>query len=173
MAKYALIHKGETRINQVIDSEAEKFEVHENLEWIECPDNVTIDFEYIDGHFYETVKPKTNYLVARKVGYGDIGAQLGDIYDALAAGGDATAALAQWQENQRLIKILFPKDNDEAMDAAHEEVLRRQNLYYDYLVENGLEFDKQPNKFALEVATDYVEGRWICPVRGQYVAPTV
>lgn len=165
MTKWALISNG--RINQV---EEEKFEVGGDLVWVECPDEVTIDFEYVNGEFKPIPKVRTHYTVARKVGYGDIGSQLGDIYDAMATGIDANEALATWAENQRKIKILLPKDNDDAMDAAHDEILKRQDAYYNSRAEAGLPFDKGQSFFTLQLADDYINGVWDNPVTGPYVA---
>lgn len=169
MARWALVTKGQARVNQVAESNEDKFEVSEGLEWIQCGEDVTIDFEYVRGEFVRMAPITTQYTVARKVGFGDVGQQLGAIYDAMAGGADAQAALAEWAENQRLIKILFPKDNDAAMQAAHDEVVKRQDMYYDYLTENNLPFDKQPNHFALELAKAYVNGDWVNPISGPYV----
>jgi hypothetical protein len=163
MTKWALVSG--TRVHQVED---QKFEVAGDLTWVPCEDNISIDYDYIDGEFVERPRIRTEVTVARKVGYGDIGKQLGDIYDAIASGNDANDALASWADVQRRVKILFPKDNDDAVQAANDEIIKRQDEYLTYLEENGLTLDKPTNYFTLEVADEYIAGTWICPIRGKY-----
>ncbi len=164
MAKWALISG--SRVCQVEDA---KFEVAGDLTWVECGDEITIDYEYINDEFVAKPKLRTEYVVARKVGYGDIGSQLGAIYDALNSGADANVALESWARQQRLVKVLFPKDDDDAMNAAHDEVLRRQEAYLIAMEEAGdYSSFKQPSFFTLQVAEDYVAGRWVNPVSGPY-----
>lgn len=163
MTRWALVSG--TRVHQVED---QKFDVAGDLEWVACDDNTTIDYDYIDGTFVERPRVRTEYRIARKVGYGDIGQQLGDIYDIISNGDDANTALSTWADNQRKVKILFPKDNDDAVQAANDEVTRRQNEYLDYLEANNLTLDRPVNYFTLEVADEYIAGTWICPIRGKY-----
>lgn len=168
MAKYALVAFDGIRVNQVVDSKEECFDVHTNLRWVEGPDSISLDYDYIDGEFVERPKPTTTYAVARKVGYGDIGEQFGSIYDAIQNGD--TDIFATWAENQRKIKILFPKDNEDAVQAAQEEVSQRQHAYYESLTAQGLPIDKKASDFVLQVADDYIAGRWNNPITGPYTA---
>ena len=165
--KFALVHKNEKRIHEVVTSEDDCFDIHEDFTWYKCDDNVTRDFEYVDGVFKLAEQPLTHYTVARKVGYGDIGAQLGSIYDAIMSGADD--ALSDWAVRQRKIKILFPKDNVYATNAANDEVRRRQDIYYEEVHSLGKPIEKQASDFTLEVAEDYISGKWINPVTGPYV----
>lgn len=168
MAKYALIHKDVNRVNQVVDSITDCFDVHTDLRWIECPDDVTQDYKYENGEFVKIERPMTNYQVARKVGYGEIGEQLGTIYDGIAAGNDASSTLLAWTEKQTKIKALFPKDNPEATQAAQDECSRRQTIYIEECELTGAEYTKNASAFVLEVAEDFISGKWNNPITGPY-----
>lgn len=167
MAKFALVSLLEGRVCQLVNSEEEKFEVAGDLTWIQCGDDVDIDFDYINQEFVKRPRIMTNYLMARKVGYGDVGAQLGEIYDALQ-GGDANVALAAWAARQEKVKILFPKgdENQEAVDAAQREVSRRLQEHQAFVEANGLEYYEVD--FVQAVADEYIAGTWVNPVSGPY-----
>lgn len=47
----ALISPNEN--NRVCQIEATEFEVAEPLHWVDCPDNMTTEWTYIDGQFIE------------------------------------------------------------------------------------------------------------------------
>lgn len=171
MAKYALVHIRETRVQGIANSEEERFDVHTDLIWHECPDEVEFMWEYDweNGTFHPPVHPKTRYEVARKIGYGDPGTQLDTIYKAIMAGHDDP--LAEWSDNIARIKKLFPKDNDEAMWAANDELTRRVNdmiLAHDANPDDPAFAIKPPEVMTQELAKDYVEGRWDNPVTGPY-----
>ena len=167
MAKFALVSLLEGRVCQTADSEDGCFEVAGDLVWIECADEVSVEYDYIDKQFIKRPKIMTNYQTARKVGYGEVGRQLGDIYDALQSS-NADEALAAWAERQTKLKILFPKgdENQEAVQAAQEEISRRLTEYRRYVEENGLEYG-DPD-FVMQVANEYIAGTWINPVSGPY-----
>ena len=171
MAKYALVHIRETRVQAVANTPEERFDVHTDLLWHECPDDVEHMWEYNweTGEFSPPVHPETRYDVARKVGFGDVGAQLGFIYDALKEGGDPTSALTEWAQRIENVKILFPKNNHEAMIAANKELSRRVELM---LNANEADPDNNPitppDVMTQTLALDYIEGRWDNPVTGPY-----
>jgi hypothetical protein len=168
MAKFALVSLLQGRVCQLANSEEEKFEVAGDLTWIECGDEVDLDYDYINQSFVQRPKIMTNYQMARKVGYGDVGKQLGDIYDAIAAGGDANEALTTWAARQEKVKILFPKgdENQVAVDAAQREVSRRLQEHQAFIEANGLEYYEVD--FIQQVADEYIAGKWINPVSGPY-----
>lgn len=168
MAKFALVSLLEGRVCQLVNSQEETFEVAGDLVWIECADEVDVDYDYINQEFVKRPKIMTNYQTARKVGYGDVGQQLGAIYDAIANGEEDV--LAAWAERQRKVKILFPKgdENQEAVQAAQEEISRRMTAFRQYIEENGLEYGDKD--FVGELADEYIAGTWVNPVSGPYVA---
>jgi hypothetical protein len=165
--KFALVHKNEPRVHSVVNTKAECFEVHEDLTWYPCADFVDIDYLYIGNQFVYQEPPKTNYTVARKVGYGDVGAQLDSIFHSVNAGEDA---LTEWAARIEKVKILFPKDNQDAVNAANTEVIRRQEIYMDEKMSSGEPILKTAADFTLEVAEDYIAGTWVNPVSGAYIA---
>ena len=172
MAKYALVHIRETRVQGIANNEDERFPVHTDLIWQECPDEVEFmwDYNWETGEFAPPFKPETRYEVARKVGYGDIGAQLGQIYDAMQSS-DATSALTEWAANIERIKLLFPKDNKAAMLAANDELSRRVEIMLAEHDADPTNPDKKvlpPEVMSQALAKDYVEGRWDNPVSGPY-----
>lgn len=169
MAKFALVSLLEGRVCQLVDTAEEKFEVAGDLIWVDCGDEVTQEFDYINKEFVQRPKIMTNYQTARKVGYGEIGAQLGAIYDALQVGG-SSEALTAWADRQTKIKALFPKGDDmqEAVQAAQEEVSRRLQEHHAFIEANGLEY--YDIDAVGQLADEYLAGKWVNPVSGPYQA---
>lgn len=172
MAKYALVNIRESRVQAIANSEEERFDVHPDNIWHECPPEVDFMWNYNwgTGEWSPPLKPETRYEVARKVGYGDIGAQLGQIYDAMQSA-DATAALSNWAANIERVKILFPKDNHAAMQAANDELSRRIAVAveaHEADPDNPANKLQPPDIMTQRLAIDYIEGRWINPVSGPY-----
>lgn len=167
MAKYALVHIRETRVQGIANNEAERFEVHPDMVWHKCPAEVEFMWEYdwVTGEFSPPNRPETNYTVARKVGYGDIGNQLDSIYKAIQTG--ESDPLASWAAKIEKVKILFPKDNQAAVVAANDELSRRVDVMLKDFELNGTPM-KTPDALTQELADDYLAGRWDNPVTGPY-----
>jgi len=168
MAKYALVHNFmETRVQAVATTEAEKFDIHSDLSWIPCSDDVEQGWEYNKetGTFQPWQDPPTHYTVARRVGYGDVGAQLGEIFDAIQSGN--ANALTSWASRIEKIKILLPKDNEAAVIAVQNELNQRNQTMADKAEAGEIDFQDAPD-VVTQLADEYINGTWICPVRGQY-----
>jgi hypothetical protein len=87
---------------EVVDVQAEAFEVHPSLTWIDCDDSVETGDFYKDGEFTRPPVATPDYRYQRRAEYPPIGDQL----DALWKGGaEAEAMLARIQE----IKSQYPK----------------------------------------------------------------
>lgn len=79
-------------IQQIVDP-GEDFEIYNGpdatIQWVDAPDNVMLDWtlEWSPSQdtmiWVERSDPYTNREVARKIAYGEVGAQLGMIYDEL------------------------------------------------------------------------------------------
>jgi hypothetical protein len=171
MARYALVHVNETRVQAIAENEQGRFDVHHDMVWHECPDHVEFMWEYNweTGEWSEPFKPETRYEVARKVAYGEVGAQLDSIFKAVQNGD--SDPLGAWAERISRIKALFPKDNHQAMLAANDELTRRVNIMlaaHDANPDDPQHRIRLPNEMADELANDFVEGRWDNPVTGPY-----
>ncbi len=171
MTKYALVHIRETRVQAIANTEEERFDVHVDLVWHQCGPEVEFMWEYNweTGEFTPPKHPETRYEVARKVGYGDVGAQLDTIFKAVQNGEDDP--LANWALKIERVKLLFPKDNHDAMLAANAELTRRVNIMlelHDANPDDPQYAIKTPDVMTQELAVDYIEGRWDNPVTGPY-----
>ena len=79
-------------VQQIVDP-GEDFEIYNGpdatIQWVDAPDNISLDWTLEWSPSQETMiwverdQPYSDNEVARKVAYGDIGAQLGMIYDEL------------------------------------------------------------------------------------------
>ena len=136
MSKFALIFKteplspdGSQRVHEVVASVDDCFEVHENFEWIACPDEVDSRDWKRNPDTREWIAPTipgTKYNVARRVHYGEIGAQLDRLYHAQKSG--EQDPLAIWANEQEKIKAIFPKDDPDYVNACNAEIVRRCKL---------------------------------------------
>lgn len=72
----ALVING--RICDVVTDD-KTFEVHESLQWIDCPDDTTIDHKYEDGQFVY-VHVEQPYNANRSMNYPTIQQQLDTLY---------------------------------------------------------------------------------------------
>lgn len=169
MARYALVHNFmENRVQAIATNESEKFDVHTDLSWIPCPEEVEQMWNYDrdNGVFAPPPEMETHYTVARKVGYGDIGAQLGEIYDGLMSG--QVDPLKAWATRLEKVKILFPKDNHEAVNAAQRELNQRTSAHVEAVEAAGTGAFRSPADLTEELADDFIAGRWNNPVTGPY-----
>lgn len=173
MAKYALIHStdpvmedGTQRVCDIAENEAGRFEVHTDFQWVQCPDQVkNRDWKYkpADGSWVAPSIPPTEYGIARRVHYGEVGAQLDRIFHATMAG--ATDPLGEWAAEQEKIKIVFPKDNPDFCNASNEEIVKRcaaileaeeaaTGVYGKYI---------DMREMALQLYQDMQDGTWTNP----------
>lgn len=155
MAKYALIHNNHDTVNEVVDSAEARFEVHADFSWILCPDEVDNRWKYIDGEFVAPPPFMTEYTVARRVHYDDVGAQLDMIYHSYNNGD--TDPLAGWVEEQAKIKELFDKNNIPLMNAANSETARRALLL---TAQPDFKGPISMRKISLELYDDWKAGTW-------------
>ena len=170
MAKFALVHKMETRVHEVVDNADQCFDVHGDLSWFPCPDecNRMWDYNWETGEFWERPQPQTNYMVARKVGYGEVGTQMDSIFWGYQNGD--TDPLGTWAGNIQKVKALFPKgeENQAAVHAAQMELISRQEAMVRDFEDGKIPAILPPNVMTLALAEDYIAGRWNNPVSGPY-----
>jgi len=82
--------------------------------WVDAPDNIQMDWtlEWSPSQqimvWVERDGPHTDNGVARRVAYGEIGAQLGLIFDAIKEHG-VLDTNSDWYKHQLLVKSLIPK----------------------------------------------------------------
>jgi hypothetical protein len=102
-----------------IKDPGEDYQIYEGpdatMMWVDAPDDITINWtlEYSPRYacmvWVERPRPYTNLEVARKVGYGDVGEQLGMLFDDLKANGTLSAETSSWFEHVSYIKNVIPK----------------------------------------------------------------
>ena len=118
----ALIRYDEDRVHAVVDV-GKEFEVHPDFQWIDCPDDIDekVLYDHEDGSFFMPPPLKTDYRLARGVGYGSIGDQLDAIWHHLDNGGTLDTT-SEWYQNIQEIKSAIPKDDDDAVEAYQQEL---------------------------------------------------
>jgi hypothetical protein len=173
VAKYALFLKDEPisqdglkRIHEVVNSAEECFEVHESFEWVQCPNQVLNrdwKFNTQTNSWVEPAIPVTEYGIARRVHYGEVGAQLDRIFHATQAG--ATDPLGEWAAEQEKIKAVFPKDNAAYTNESNAEIVRRCNAILEEAERETGVFGKyiDMRQMALDLYDDIQAGRWVNP----------
>ena len=104
-----------------------EFEVHENFQWVDVPDDTTLADTYNeDGtitKFSITAQPgfiENAYKVARSLAYKDPGAQLDMLYHELQATGTISNT-GPWASHITTVKTNIPKDDPEAVLAWNQE----------------------------------------------------
>ena len=102
----ALINKN----NEIVDVQFDEltFEVHPDFVWVDCPDETTIDYLYVDGEFVEKVF-EVNVDMERIFAYKTIGEQLDMIWHELDSNGTINAD-GEWFKHIKSIKESFPKE---------------------------------------------------------------
>jgi hypothetical protein len=99
--------------------------------WVDAPDNVQLDWtlEYSPQQgicvWVEREGPYTDNSVARKVAYGEPGAQLGMIFDAIKENG-VLDTNSDWYQHQLLVKSMIPKPDPQPAPSSLEEYLAEQ-----------------------------------------------
>ena len=118
-------------IQQIVDP-GEDFEIYNGpdatIQWVDAPDNVSLDWtlEFSPAQqimvWVERDEPYTNREVARKIAYGEVGEQLGMIYDELKETG--TLALdGVWASHITAVKNSIEKPPARAELQTLEEIM--------------------------------------------------
>ena len=117
MTKRALIENNTNRVVQIVQTEADQFEVHGGLYWIDCPDNTESYFllkddgSFEDPHeanrdaFGQTVEP---FYMQRMRAYAGSGEQLDMLYKELMSTGTLSAN-GPWATHITTVKAAIPK----------------------------------------------------------------
>lgn len=117
MTKRALIEANTNRVVQIVNTEADQFEVHGGLFWKDCPDNTQSYFllkedgSYEDPHaanrdeFGQTVEP---FYMQRMRAYAGGGEQMDMIYKELMATGTLSPT-GPWASHITTVKAAIPK----------------------------------------------------------------
>ncbi len=111
----ALLHRSEQgRISELVPV-GQEFEVHGEFAWVTVPDGTTIHdtYNFKDGTITKWDPLKTPgieqaHLIARTLGYGTIGDQLGMLYDELMTNGTISNT-GPWATHISNIKTMVPK----------------------------------------------------------------
>ena len=117
MTKRALIESASNRVVQIVNTEADQFEIHQGLFWIDCPDNTQSYFLLLDDGTFEdphslnrdafgnTVEP---FYMQRMRGYASGGEQMDMIYKELMATGTLSPN-GPWASHITAVKSAIPK----------------------------------------------------------------
>ena len=117
MTKRALIETATNRVIQIVNTEADQFEVHQGVFWTDCPDNTQSYFLLLpDGTFEDphalnrdefgnTVEP---FYMQRMRGYASGGEQMDMIYRELMTTGTLSPT-GPWASHITAVKAAIPK----------------------------------------------------------------
>jgi hypothetical protein len=117
MTKRALVETASNRVVQIVNSEADQFEIHQGLFWTDCPDNTQSYFLLLpDGTFEDphalnrdefgnTVEP---FYMQRMRGYASGGEQMDMIYKELMSTGTLSPT-GPWASHITAVKAAIPK----------------------------------------------------------------
>ena len=117
MTKRALIENNTNRVVQIVATEADQFETHGGLYWVDCPDNTESYFllkddgSFEDPHeanrdaFGQTVEP---FYMQRMRGYAGPGEQMDMLYKELIATGTISPD-GPWATHIATVKAAIPK----------------------------------------------------------------
>ena len=102
----ALINKN----NEIVDVQFDEliFEVHPDFIWVDCPDETTVDYHYIDGEFVKKVF-EVNVDVERISAYKTVGEQLDMLWHELESNG-TISDIGEWFTHIKNVKENFPKE---------------------------------------------------------------
>jgi hypothetical protein len=102
----ALINKS----NEIVDVQFDEliFDVHPDFIWVDCPDETTVDYFYIDGEFVEKVF-EVDVDVERVYAYKTIGEQLDMIWHEIENTG-TISDVGEWFTHIKNVKESLPKD---------------------------------------------------------------
>lgn len=116
-----------------IRNPGEEYEIYEGpdatIAWVDAPDEITLDWtlEWSPSKqemvWVEREAPHTSNNVARKVAYGEVGAQLGMIFDALKENGTLDQN-SDWFKHQVAVKELIPKQEEDEFTMTMEEYMK-------------------------------------------------
>jgi hypothetical protein len=101
----ALINKNNKIVDIVQDDAV--FEVHEDFFWVDCPDNIDIDYKYENGEFIKIEYIK-DFNIERSMEYGSIGSQLDMIWHEINTNGSITKD-GEWFNHIKSVKDNIPK----------------------------------------------------------------
>jgi hypothetical protein len=131
MKKALLAYQG--WVQQIVDP-GQDYEIYEGpdatIAWVNAPDNITLDWtlEWSPSQqqmiWVERDAPFTDNSVARKVAYGDVGAQLDMIYHELSETGSISPS-GDWYQHITTVKSAIPKPPPAEPPITMEEMLRR------------------------------------------------
>lgn len=118
-------------IQQIVDP-GEDFEIYNGpdatIQWVDAPDNISLDWTLEWSPSQETMiwverdSPHTDREVARKIAYGEVGAQLGMIYDELKEVGTISMD-GLWASHITSVKESIEKPSPRAELQTLEEVM--------------------------------------------------
>ena len=116
MANYSLVYKENSDfVLKIVTSEEEKFEVHEDLQWVEGPltldPNLTsAEYSYSDGIIKRRPIPVVTYADKRKIDYPEISVQLDALWHDMNSGIIPGKESSDWFQMISEIKELHPKE---------------------------------------------------------------
>jgi hypothetical protein len=131
MKKVLIAYQG--WVQQIVDP-GQDYEIYEGpdatIAWVDAPDTITLDWtlEWSPSQqqmiWVERDAPFTDNSVARKVAYGDVGAQLDMIYHELGETGTISPD-GDWYQHIATVKSAIPKPLPPEPPITMEEMLRR------------------------------------------------
>jgi hypothetical protein len=115
MENYSLVNKLTNQIVQFVSSPEDKFEVHEDFEWVIGPDKIidgkqTADYTYDNGTITLKEQVATSYEVARRYNYPSISEQLDILWHDMNSGTIPGKETSEWFQSIAEVKEKYPKE---------------------------------------------------------------
>jgi hypothetical protein len=117
MANYSLVYKTNSDVViQIVTSEEEIFQVHEELQWVEGPEvleegKTSADYEYTES---DGIKLKPDFIPAydieRRFNYPDVTEQLDTLWHDMNSGSIPGKESSNWFKSIKDIKEMYPKE---------------------------------------------------------------
>jgi hypothetical protein len=131
MKKALVVYQG--WVQQIVEPGLD-YEIYEGPDatvvWVDAPDEITLDWtlEWSPSQgkmiWIERDAPFTDLSVARKVAYGDVGAQLDMLYHELETTGNISAE-GDWYNHIQTVKSVIPKPPPPEIPLTMEEMLAK------------------------------------------------
>ena len=116
MANYSLVYKTNSNtVVQIVTSEEEIFQVHEDLIWVEGPEvleegKISADYSYADNKVSLREPPITSYEQHRRFNYPSISEQLDALWHDMNSGSIPGKESSNWFKSIKDIKEMYPKE---------------------------------------------------------------
>jgi hypothetical protein len=115
MENYSLVNKLTNQIVQFVSSSEDRFQVHEDFEWVVGPDKIidgkqTADYTYSNGTIALKKQDTLSYEVERRYNYPSLVDQLDQLWHDMNSGTIPGKETSEWFQSIAEVKEKYPKE---------------------------------------------------------------